>query len=884
MLRGFILLILTALASSGVHGEGPPLRTDFYGDPLPRGAIARMGTNRFADVIEGDAVLLSPDGTTIVLRPIWNDPLMHVCDATTGRVLYKLVDSETTKGREVKVFGFSPDNRLLALAIGDQISLREQHTGKVVHTLAEKVANIQGGLFASDGKLFAAWSKNGDVWLWDTATGHLRKSLSTPKKDGEALIALSGDLTKLARCLDGHEVTLWDLPSGTIRRTLPKQDRTLRRLVFSFKGNVLVAASSFASAFSRSGNADRSTIHCFSMTDGQEVRIESEHHFVPRLMAVSPDGKFVAAIRSGHQEVVDVWSLHSGEYLAALQGGFPQSNVHWGIECLAFTHDSRKLAIGGDRRVWLYDVESKRPLHEWYVANTHIPTDMCFTADDRVLAVREEGTVAFLDVTNGGWMARPPRHTRDVRHLTFSADGRKLASGGLDGTIRVWNAVSGEQIQRLQDDGEWLENLAISSDGRKLASVGSPPSARVCVWNPPQPRPSAVFIQQFVLMMFGKGFESEEFCFSEDGNLLVLTSSGRKTIDFCDTRRGELVARLAYGVNFGSIALSPDGLELAVRTQSAIDLLDVKTKAVMRKISQPRPTVQLQYTWDGRYLIGCAEDRVHVWELATLREAFSWRDSNSSVLTPGYTADGRILLLGRVTLSTLDHRYSVTGTWPAAKTFTLPEDFRCPIGCCFSPRAQRLATGTYSGEILVWDLRSLLEKPPATVLAPAEMDLLRADLAGEDAARAYQASRRLIAAPAAAVGYIREHLVPGPLNNASAIIAALDDRSFKVREEAQKDLDALEAGAEPAILAALARKPSLETRTRLEAQLAKIRMRPQPAEKLRATRSIAILEYIATRDADALVQSFARGRTDSWITNEAQKAVKRMNAGRGLVP
>jgi hypothetical protein len=102
--------------STASRGEDVPPRTDFYGDPLPPGAIARMGTNRFADVIEGGAVLLSPDSAMIVLQPIWSDPLVHVCDATTGRVLYKLVDGETTKGREFKVFGFSPDNHLLALA------------------------------------------------------------------------------------------------------------------------------------------------------------------------------------------------------------------------------------------------------------------------------------------------------------------------------------------------------------------------------------------------------------------------------------------------------------------------------------------------------------------------------------------------------------------------------------------------------------------------------------------------------------------------------------------------------------------------------------------------------------------------------------------------
>jgi WD40 repeat protein len=862
----FLAFGLSAQAEKPVRPSG----TDFYGDPLPPGAVARMGTNRFGDTIDGGDLLLSPDGTTIVLQPMWNNPLVQVCDAVTGQVLYSFNDQKTAPKRPLTIFGFSPDSRLLALRSGDQIEFREQRTGRVVRSLTEKIAKIAGGLFANDSKTFAVWCENGDCWRWDTATGHLQRTLRSSAKKPEAMVALSADLKTLAKCVDGHEITLWNLDSGSLTRTLPRQVRELYQLTFSPSGDTLFAFG-----------GGQSNIHCFTATDGNEIRIDNAHPYRVHRTAISPDGRTIAAIRSGpdHEQEVDLWKLPRGEHFAALRGGRSGPGWHWGVNSLAFTHDGRKIAIGGDRRVLLYDVESRRLVREWFLSSEEVEAEMRFSADDKVLAVRAESAVVFLDVIAGGWLRRPPRHTTDVNHLAFSTDGRTLVSGGGDGTIRVWNSITGEQLERLQDDGEWTEHLAISGNGRNLVSISHAPTDRVSVWRLPGQRPITTFVHESVHTIIGMGYEREAFALSEDGKSLVLTRDARKTIEFFEAATGKLTAELDYRPGLESMDLSPDGRVLAVLTEKAIDLLDVKSRAVAHRIARPGAKGQLTYSWDGRYLMSVAEGRVQLWELATLREALRYEPKpDTFARAAGYAADGRVLVLQNDS----DHRYSIVGTWSATPAITLP-DYPLTRGSRFSPRAQRLAVGTHSGEILVWDLRTLLRNQEPLAPAPSEMNRLWAELAVDDAERAYQAGRKLIASPMATVEYVRAHLAPGPPNNAPALIAALDDQSFKVRQQAQRELEALGASAELAITAALSGKLSLEMRARLDAHLARIRSERPPPEKLRAIRSVAVLEYIGTDDARRLIRALARGRGDSWIASEAGKAAKRMTSRAGAI-
>src|SRR5262249_20247891 len=142
----------------------------------------------------------------------------------------------------------------------------------------------------------------------------------------------------------------------------------------------------------------------------------------------------------------------------------------------------------------------------------------------------------------------------------------------------------------------------------------------------------------------------------------------------------------------------------------------------------------------------------------------------------------------------------------------------------FAPDGKQLATGSNDTTVLVWDLTGVRKDPvSARPLSPAALDALWADLAGEDAARAYRAVTALRAAAGPSVPFLRERLRPAviDLHRISGIIVSLDHDRAAVRQQAMRELEQLHELAEPALRRALDQKPSLESRRRIEQLLAR---------------------------------------------------------------
>jgi hypothetical protein len=161
------------------------------------------------------------------------------------------------------------------------------------------------------------------------------------------------------------------------------------------------------------------------------------------------------------------------------------------------------------------------------------------------------------------------------------------------------------------------------------------------------------------------------------------------------------------------------------------------------------------------------------------------------------------------------------------------------------------------------------------------------DLAAKDAAKAYRARCRLIAAPEDALALLRRRLKPIEGMDDKSIqrlIDELDGDEFAVREKATKELRKLGALAEPACRKALVSRPTLEMRRRLEYLLEDLTSwRPSP-EILRQLRAIEVLERIGTAEAQKLLESLVGGAAGAWLSQEAQAAVERLQAQRGDKP
>jgi hypothetical protein len=138
--------------------------------------------------------------------------------------------------------------------------------------------------------------------------------------------------------------------------------------------------------------------------------------------------------------------------------------------------------------------------------------------------------------------------------------------------------------------------------------------------------------------------------------------------------------------------------------------------------------------------------------------------------------------------------------------------------------------------------------------------------------------RQLLAAGDAAVALIARHLHPAPAvdtKRIAALIADLDSDRFAVREQASRELATLDEAAETALQNTLKGSPTLETRRRAEALLAKI---AQPSgDRLRALRAVEVLERLATPAARQVLRTLAVGAADAAKTKDAAASLRRLD-------
>jgi hypothetical protein len=186
-------------------------------------------------------------------------------------------------------------------------------------------------------------------------------------------------------------------------------------------------------------------------------------------------------------------------------------------------------------------------------------------------------------------------------------------------------------------------------------------------------------------------------------------------------------------------------------------------------------------------------------------------------------------------------------------------------------------TGGSDTTALVWDLHAVESGPRR--LSLAALQALWSDLAGDDAARAYQAIRSLAVAPAQAVPFLRTVLTPAPRGDGRRIarlVTDLDSDDFATRQKATKELDKLGEAVVPALRRALAAKPPLEVRRRCESLLDKWDPSTPSGDRLRIMRTVEALEKAGTNDACELLRRLAAGGEGALVTREAQAALDRL--------
>jgi hypothetical protein len=204
-------------------------------------------------------------------------------------------------------------------------------------------------------------------------------------------------------------------------------------------------------------------------------------------------------------------------------------------------------------------------------------------------------------------------------------------------------------------------------------------------------------------------------------------------------------------------------------------------------------------------------------------------------------------------------------------------------GLAFFPDGTKLASSSWDTTVLVWDLTTLnrREKPPTVELSTRQLDSLWADLAGDDAPKAYRAIGNLTGAKASA-SFLKDKLHQAGRaalkrqERVPALLADLDADSFKMRDKASRDLAELGDLAEPMLRHALTRKLGVESGRRVKGLLEKLNGAPPHPESLRMIRAIEALERMATPEARQVLETLTKAPGEPRLTEEAKASLDRL--------
>jgi WD40 repeat protein len=812
------LLLATSFLSSPTEARAG---TDRFGDPLPPGALARLGTVRFRHGQVTKRIAFSPNGKLLLSANSRNG--IRLWDAASGRLLNSFPEP-----RGVWDLAFTPDSKALFAAnafTGEGPRLVSAATGQELRRFKTR-GQPSGLALSADGKKVAAGDGD-EVAIWDVASA---KELHRLEDVGGIIytVAFSPDGKCLvAGTVDGA-VLVWDFQPGKVLHRLKLHKSIVWSVCFSHDGKLLASAS------------EDGTICVRNMPDAT-ARWRCAIKAGMYSLAFSPDGTQLAS--GGLDGCVRLFEPGTGKEMRQWRV-YTQS-----LQCVTFSPDGKVLATAGgwDHAIRLWDPATERSVHP-VVGHTGTVDMVRFTPDGKGLTSwGRDRKLLTWDLARGIQLGKcldvpadlsPP----GVRALSPGGEIFAVAEhdNGIKQTIQLWNTRTGQKLHTLRRHDNLINSVAFSPDGKRLVSAGD--DSRMCLWD-----------VQSGQKLFDKAIPCDSVTFSPTGsNLTALGTDGRICLfdaaDLKEIRRWSLVEEPLQG-----LASSGDGTLLASRSPQAVHVWHVASGKEYRRLSVEIYKGNFALSPDGRYVAtthgeyqalpgGGTQEvwKIEVWELASGRVVWHSAVPEGWFWCLAFASDGRTLATGSgnsdILIWDLTGRMRGRQLQPAHPTAAELQRYWTELAGD-GPRASAA----------LW----------ALVAAPEQAVQLLA--------------QRLHTPPA-----------PDP-ERVAQLISDLDDKRFDTRQRATHELRQLAELAEAQLEKAGVRQGSLEFRKRLE-QLRDYLAGPiTEPDRLRTVRAVEVLEQIATPEARRLLHRISVDTPDTLLARTARKAVIRL-ARQALTP
>ncbi|TAH53434.1 MAG: hypothetical protein EYC68_03410 [Chloroflexota bacterium] len=576
-------------------------------------------------------------------------------------------------------------------------------------------------------------------FLWGHAN-YVTNVVSSP--NGEMLASVECKKLENKTCA-ASEIFLWDVESKERIGVLSGHTDIVSSVAFSPDGKILATGSCKARETNRS--CKEGELFLWDTATQQRIGELQGTPFTVWRFVFSPDGKALAAWGCEKRDAsatctgrgIFLWNVENQQEIGKLE--LPTASIY----SAAFSPDGKTLAGGScaewdeigyciKGKIFLWDFKTKQSIGEMS-GHTGKVSDVTFSPDGKLLASGSNGTVLLWNMKTQESIADVPVALEGDK-VTFSPDGKTLLTRNEE-TVQWWNvsALLGADLgaQPLIDEkkiARYLAGIAFSPDGRVLGAGGL--DNMIALWD---------FTTQARIEV--KGAPLSSVALDSDGKVLASGDLDGKIWFWDVTTRHPLRDPLVDGDSrVQTITYSPDGKVLASGNwDGVIRLWNVETQQPIGELRGHKGMVwQLAFSWDGKLLASAGQDgTIRLWDLAsapnnslaTKEPVAVLQGHTSDVVSIAFSRDNRTLASG-----SFDDQI---GLWDVEKRQPIrmlnhQDDV---MSVTFSPDGKTLASGSSDNTIRLWKVgtweqvgelpgvvQSLVYSPDGKILASGELD------------------------------------------------------------------------------------------------------------------------------------------------------------------